>query len=106
MAGPGGKDSRTVQPRLRLDKWLFCARFFVSRDLAVAVIEEGHLRINAQRCTKPGHGIGVGDVLTFAQGARIRVIRITALSVRRGPPGAAQELYVDLDASVISAPLE
>ncbi len=57
------------------------------------------MRINAQRCLKPGHAVGVGDVLTFPQGARIRVVRILALSERRGPATEAQTLYVDLDAA-------
>lgn len=97
MAGPSGKAPPGVQPKLRLDKWLFHARFFKSRDLAAECIEGGHLRINAQRCQKPGHGIGAGDVLTFPQGGRIRVVRVLALSERRGPATEAQMLYLDLD---------
>ncbi len=57
------------------------------------------MRLNAQRCQKPGHAVAVGDVLTFPQGARIRVVRILALSERRGPATEAQTLYVDLDAA-------
>ena len=96
MAGPAGKPNPLVQPKLRLDKWLFCARFFKSRDLAAEMVEDGHLRINTQRCVKPGLGVGVGDVLTFPQDDRIRVIRIAALSERRGPATTAQTLYIDL----------
>lgn len=98
MAGPSGKHNPDVQPKLRLDKWLFAARFFKSRELAQDCIESGHLRINAQRCAKPGHGLAVGDVLTFPQGRQIRLIRVLALSERRGPAETAQTLYVDLDA--------
>lgn len=97
MAGPSGKQLPGVQPKLRLDKWLFHARFFKSRELAHDCIAEGHLRLNAQRCTKPGHGVQLGDVLTFPQGNRIRVVRILALSDRRGPATEAQVLYDDLD---------
>lgn len=97
MAGPGGRQNPEAQPKLRLDKWLFHARFFKSRDVAAEVAEGGHLRINAQRCTKPGHGLAVGDVLTFPQGRRIRVIRVLALSDRRGPAAEAVELYEDLE---------
>ncbi len=97
MAGPSGKLQPGVQPKLRLDKWLFHARFFKSRELAQDCIEEGHLRLNAQRCVKPGHGLSVGDVLTFAQGNRIRVVRVLSLSDRRGPAAEAQALYADLD---------
>ncbi len=97
MAGPSGKVQPGVQPKLRLDKWLFHARFFKSRELAQDCIEDGHLRINAQRCVKPGHGLSVGDVLTFPQGNRIRVVRVLSLSDRRGPATEAQSLYADLD---------
>ena len=97
MAGPSGKLQPGVQPKLRLDKWLFHARFFKSRELAQDCIEEGHLRLNAQRCVKPGHGLAVGDVLTFPQGNRIRVVRVLSLSDRRGPATEAQALYADLD---------
>lgn len=98
MAGPSGKQTPGVQPKLRLDKWLFHARFFKSRDLAQDCIESGHLRLNGQRCQKPGHGVSQGDVLTFAQGGQIRLIRVLALSERRGPATEAQTLYLDLDA--------
>ena len=83
-------------PKLRLDTWLFRARFFKSRALAAEVVEAGHLRLNSQPCSKPGHGVGVGDVLTFAQGDRIRVLRILAVGDRRGPAGEARLLYADL----------
>lgn len=96
MAGPGARSDPVAAPRLRLDKWLFQARFFRSRDLAAGVVAEGHLRLNGQHCTKPGHGIAVGDVLTFIQADRVRVIRILALGLRRGPAAEAQRLYLDL----------
>ncbi|MFZ9199438.1 MAG: RNA-binding S4 domain-containing protein [Paracoccaceae bacterium] len=97
MAGPSGKTDPGVQPKLRLDKWLFHARFFKSRDLAQDCVESGHFRLNAQRCQKPGHGVAVGDVLTFPQGHQIRVVRVLALAERRGPATEAQALYCDLD---------
>jgi ribosome-associated heat shock protein Hsp15 len=98
LAGPSGKVDPGVQPKLRLDKWLFHARFFKTRDLAQDCVESGHLRLNAQRCKKPGHGVVVGDVLTFPQGGQIRVVRVLALAERRGPATEAQALYCDLDA--------
>jgi ribosome-associated heat shock protein Hsp15 len=52
--------------------------------------------VNATRVTKPASAVGPGDVLTFAQGHRIRVIRIIALATRRGPAPEAQSLYEDL----------
>jgi len=62
------------------------------------MIEKGHLRINGQKCKKPGHGVMVGDTLTFVQAESVRLIRVLALSERRGPATEAQTLYLDLDA--------
>jgi ribosome-associated heat shock protein Hsp15 len=52
--------------------------------------------VNAARVTKPAGAVGPGDVLTFAQGRRIRVIRIVALATRRGPATEARALYDDM----------
>lgn len=98
MAGPGAKSAPADTPKLRLDKWLWQARFFKGRDLAAEMVADGHLRLNRQRCVKPGHGVAVGDVLTFPQADRIRVIRVLSLGDRRGPALEAQALYADLDA--------
>ena len=92
MAGPGGK-SGPPQARLRLDKWLWQARFFKTRERASEVITQGHLRLNGQHCLKPGHGLGPGDVLTFAQGETIRVIRVLAATIKHAPQ--------DYDADVV-----
>jgi len=74
------------------------------------MIEKGHLRINGQKCKKPGHGVMVGDTLTFIQAEVVRVIRVLALSERRGPATEAQTLYADLDTLLsqteVSIPLE
>lgn len=102
MAGPGAqKTGRAAAPAgetIRLDKWLWQARFFKSRALAAETAESGHLRINGQPTRKAGAGVAAGDVLTFPQGARIRVVRIVALGLRRGPASEAQMLYLDMDA--------
>ncbi|MBU2963406.1 RNA-binding S4 domain-containing protein [Citreicella sp. C3M06] len=82
--------------KLRLDKWLWQARFFKTRSLAAKVIGGG-LRVNGQSIAKPAFAVGPGDVLTFAQGRDVRVIRILALGERRGPAPEAQALYADLD---------
>lgn len=90
---------QALRPKLRLDKWLWQARFFKSRGLAVEVIEAGLVRVNGTRITRPGRDIGEGDTLTFPQGSRIRVVRVLALGLRRGPATEAQALYLDLDTS-------
>lgn len=89
--------------KLRLDKWLFAARFFKSREIASALIAEGRVRLNGQPCAKPAHGVGAGDVLTFVQGGRVRVIRVLDVAMRRGPAAEAQTLYLDLDQSTATS---
>lgn len=94
------KTAETLSPpKLRLDKWLWQARFFRNRALAAEVVEAGKLRLNGQPCRKPGHGVAPGDVLTFVQAERIRVVRVLAIGLRRGPASEAQALYADLEAS-------
>jgi ribosome-associated heat shock protein Hsp15 len=97
LAGPSGKADPSAARKLRLDKWLWQARFFKSRGLAAELIEAGSVRVNGTRVTRPGRDVMEGDTLTFAQGSRVRVIRITALGFRRGPATEAQGLYLDLD---------
>lgn len=83
--------------RLRIDKWLWHARFFKSRTLAAKTVGAGHLRINRKVVRKANHAVQPGDVLTFALGPHIRVIEIVALGERRGPATEARTLYNDLD---------
>lgn len=68
------------------------------------MIEKGHLRVNGHKCKKPGHGVMVGDTLTFVQAQEVRLIRVLALSERRGPATEAQTLYLDLDAPPLESP--
>jgi ribosome-associated heat shock protein Hsp15 len=81
---------------LRLDKWLWQARFVKSRSLAVGLIEGPGVKVNTNRISKPGYGVGAGDVLSFALGERVFVVRILALGTRRGPAPEARLLYEDL----------
>lgn len=83
-------------PKLRVDKWLWQARFFKTRSLAARQISDGNVRVNGDRASKPAHSVSPGDVLTFAQGRQIRVVRIVELGIRRGPAPEAQALYDDL----------
>jgi len=97
LAGPSGKPDPHAAPKLRLDKWLWQARFFKSRGLAAELIEAGSVRVNGTRVSRPGREVMAGDTLTFPQGHRIRLVRITALGQRRGPATEAQGLYLDLE---------
>ena len=82
--------------KLRLDKWLWQARFFKTRSLSAKVISGGHVRVNGTRVAKPAFAVGPGDVLTFSQARQVRVVRILAIGLRRGPASEAQTLYEDL----------
>ena len=81
---------------LRLDKWLWHARFFKARSAATKVISGGRLRLDGMVMNKPHRRALCGQILTFIQGDRIRVIKITALGNRRGPAKEASLLYEDL----------
>lgn len=98
MAGPSGKANLAAGPKLRLDKWLWQARFCKSRAVAAALIAEGHIRVNGTPVSRPGRDISAGDVLTLPLGNRIRVVKILALGQRRGPSNEATALYLDLQA--------
>ena len=80
----------------RLDRWLFFCRFFKTRAMAARLIQEGRVRIEGEATSKPHRGVGAGDVLTFPQGRRVRVVRILSLPPRRGPAPEAQGCYEDL----------
>jgi len=84
------------RPLIRLDKWLWQARFFKTRTLAAKVVSGGHVRVNGTKTAKPAHRVGPGDTLTFPQGREIRVVRILELGERRGPATEARTLYQDL----------
>jgi len=80
----------------RLDKWLWRARFFKTRTTAAKLCNGGHVRSGGAAITKAHHQVRVGDVLTFAQGRYIRVVKVLALGTRRGPATEARTLYEDL----------
>ena len=81
---------------IRIDKWLWHARFFKTRTLAQSFVTGGNVRCNKQRIEKANHSVKPGDVLTFVRGPYVRVIEIVALAERRGPATVAQTLYNDL----------
>ena len=81
----------------RVDKWLWRARFFKTRTLAAKICSGGRVRSGGATVAKAHHLVRVGDVLTFAQGRYIRVIKVLALGTRRGPAPEARTLYEDLE---------
>ncbi len=85
-----------AQPTLRLDKWLWYARFCKSRSLAAKLCKSGRVRHNRLIVQKPHHEVRPGDVLTFPLARHVRVIEVVALGQRRGPAAEARTLYTDL----------
>ena len=86
----------TEQDSLRVDKYLWFARFFKTRSLATKRANGGRIRINGNKIKKSSDTLRIGDILTFAQGNEIRVIRVLNLGTRRGPAQEAQSLYEDM----------
>lgn len=83
---------------VRLDKWLWAARFFKTRSLAKQALETGKIRYNGER-PKVSRGVEVGATLTLPQGWDTLEIVVTALSDQRGPAAQAQRLYSETEAS-------
>jgi ribosome-associated heat shock protein Hsp15 len=83
---------------MRLDKWLWHARFFKSRTLAARFVERGRPRLDGRVVDKPHAVVAAGMVLTLALGPRVRVVRVVALGERRGPAAEARTLYEEIDA--------
>ena len=100
---PGPAPGAAAAP-LRLDKWLFHARFAKSRGVAARLVAESGVRVNGTRVAKPAAPVRPGDVLAFAQGGRVWVLRVLALGDRRGPAPEARTLYEDLSPPPPSAP--
>jgi ribosome-associated heat shock protein Hsp15 len=88
-------EAQTNAGKIRLDKWLWHARFCKTRSLA-AKLCEGGIRIDGALIAKPGATVRPGQVLTFALGRHVRVIELVAISERRGPAEEARALYRDL----------
>lgn len=84
---------------MRIDKWLWAARFYKTRALAVDEIHKGRVRVNDQEC-KPARDIRVGDCISVRQGYAIRSVVVRGLSGRRGPAPEAQLLYQETEESL------
>ncbi|HEX2764992.1 MAG TPA: RNA-binding S4 domain-containing protein [Allosphingosinicella sp.] len=81
---------------LRLDKFLWFARIVKTRALGQQLAEQGRIRIGGRVVDRAHAAVRVGDVLSFAIGGEVRVLKVEALPVRRGPPAEARALYIAL----------
>ncbi len=84
--------------KTRIDKWLWAARFFKTRAIAVAALENGRVLVNDVR-VKPAKALAVGDMLTIRLGPYTHVVEVLALSGKRGPAPEAQKLYRETEES-------
>jgi ribosome-associated heat shock protein Hsp15 len=82
----------TPSEKLRLDKWLWAARFYKTRSLATDAVDGGKVKLNGQR-TKPSHSVKVGDKLDIVIGDYAWQLTVIALSNKRGSAPIAQTLY-------------
>ena len=94
------EDQDTLQA-VRLDLWLWAARFFKTRSLAKQAIETGRIEIGGQRA-KPARGVRMGDALRIVRGEEIFEIEVRGLSDSRGPASVAQTLYAESEASKLA----
>ena len=85
--------------RLRVDKWLWAARFFKTRSIAKTAIEGGKVHLNGQR-VKVSREITVGETVVIKQGWDEKEIVVLGLSAQRGPATVARELYEETAASI------
>jgi ribosome-associated heat shock protein Hsp15 len=80
----------------RLDKWLWYCRVVKTRSLAARLVSEGKVRLNRVRVDKPRQAVKPGDVLTVAVHERVRVLKVVAPGVRRGPAVEARALFEEI----------
>jgi len=86
---------------VRLDRWLFAARFYKTRSQAVKACEGGKVKVNG-RAAKPHKNLRIGDKLTIHHRGRYRNVEVAGLAERGLPPKIARELYVEEVRQVIS----
>lgn len=84
---------------IRIDKWLWAARFFKTRSLAAEAVERGRVRLNGDRC-KPARNLRPGDLLDIDNGSTEWQVSVLALSGQRGPASVAQTLYRETEQSL------
>ena len=89
--------------KIRLDTWLWYARFYKSRSLSSKAILNGKLRVNSNKIIKPASKVKINDVLTINHINMVRIIQVQSLGSRRGPASEAQKLYYDLSGDITDA---
>jgi ribosome-associated heat shock protein Hsp15 len=98
MAGAAPVYDRRVE-RVRVDKWLWAARFFKTRAAATEGVLGGHVHVDGSR-VKPAREVAVGDRLEIRRGPERWTVVVTGLAERRGPASVATTLYEETEASI------
>ena len=86
--------------RLRIDKWLWAARFYKTRSLATEEIDKGRVALNGQEVNKPARELKVGDTVAVRREGVTRTVVVKGLSNVRGPAPVAQQLYEETPESL------
>ena len=84
---------------VRIDKWLWAARFFKTRSMATDAVDGGKVRLNGERI-KPARGVKIGDRLDIDNGSTEWEVVVDGLSEQRGPAAVAQTLYTETGESI------
>jgi ribosome-associated heat shock protein Hsp15 len=90
--------------RIRIDKWLWHARFARTRSLAQEAATSGLIRLNDSRVVKSSAEVKPGDILTIPRREKVLVVRIEACGIRRGPAKESQALYSVLNEESLDRP--
>ena len=81
---------------MRIDRFLHCIRLVKSRTLAQALIAEGRVRIDGRHAARPSEEVAVGSVIAFPLRGTVRILRVLALPMRRGPASEARACYEEV----------
>src|SRR5690606_36680900 len=95
------RGGRAMSATMRLDVWLWAARFFRTRSLAKQAIETGKVEVDGQRA-KASRAVQAGSALRIARGEEMFEVEVAGLSEQRGPAAVARTLYVESEASRIA----
>ena len=82
---------------MRIDRFLFFVRLTKSRTIAQAVVEDGHIRIDGKRVTRPSEEVRAGSVVALPLHGNVRVVRVLSLPHRRGPAAEARSHYEEVE---------
>ena len=97
MGGRVGERAGTAYGSIRLDKFLWFARFAKTRSLAQGLVEQGRFRIDGRPVDRAAAPVRIGNIVTFVGShGEVRTIRVEILPIRRGPPSEAQACYQEL----------